>query len=134
MADAMYTPAKESFLTGDFTLASQNIKCLLVDSADYTYSVAHQFHSDITGAGIVATSGNFASKTLTSGVFDAADITLSAVSGDQSEYIIIYADSGVSGTSRLMVKLDSYTGLPVTPNGGNITIQWPSDSARIFSL
>jgi hypothetical protein len=73
-------------------------------------------------------------KTVTLGVADAADITYSSVSGSACAYIIIYKDSGVSATSPLIAKIDDYTGLPVTPNGGNITVSWPNDSNKIFKL
>ena len=135
MADYLYGLGREKFLKGSISWNSDTIKCLLVDSADYTPTQnTDEFHSNVTGAGIVATSGAFANKTTTLGVADADDIVLSSVSGDQSEYIIIYKDTGTSSTSPLIAKIDSYTGLPVTPNGGNITIQWPSDSAKIFKL
>jgi hypothetical protein len=82
----------------------------------------------------VATSGALASKTKTAGVADAADVTLSAVSGDQSEQLVVWADSGVESTSRLILNIDTATGLPVTPNGGDITVQWDSGANKIFKL
>lgn len=135
MASYLYGLGREAFLAGSISWSGDNIKLLLVDSADYTPAQnTDQYHADVTSGGIVATSGNLASKTVTLGVADAADVTLSSVSGDACEYIIIYKDSGVSATSPLIAKIDDYTGLPVTPNGGNITIQFPSDSNKIFKL
>lgn len=133
MASWLYGKGREGFLNADIDWAAHDIKCLLVDGADYTpVQNTHDFHDDVTSGGIVATSGNFASKTSTLGTADAADVTLTSVTGDQCEYIIIYRDSGVSGTSNLIAKIDDYTGLPVTPNGGNITIAWPASG--IFVL
>ena len=77
-------------------------------------------------------SGNLASKTNVLGVCDAADVTFSAVSGDVSEAVVVYRDSGVAGTSELIAYIDTATGLPVTPNGGDITITW--NASGIFSL
>lgn len=135
MASYLYGLGREAFLSGGISWSSADIKCLLVDATDYTPAQnTDQYHAIISGTGIVATSGNFASKTVTLGVADAADVTLSSVSGDQCEYIIIYKDSGSSATSPLIAKIDDYTGLPVTPNGGNITISWPNDSNKIFKL
>jgi len=112
-----------------------NVKALLIDTADYTYSDAHQFHSDVTSGAIVATSSNLSGKTYSSGVFDASDITWSAVTGDQSEAIILYIDTGVSGTSRLVAYVDtSISGAPVTPNGGDINVAWDNGSNKIFAL
>lgn len=135
MADYLYGKGRESFLTGAVNWSSDNIRCNLVDAADYTPAQdTHDFLDDVAGGGIVATSSNFSGKTVTLGVADADDVTLSAVTGDQCEYILIYKHTGTSGTSNLLAKIDSYTGLPVTPNGGNITIAWPSDASRIFKL
>lgn len=134
MANAIYDKARESFLLGQFNLSTDNIKAILVDSASYTPNMStHQFLSDIT-AGIVATSANLASKTTTAGVFDAADVTFTAVSGASAEYIILYQDTGTSTTSRLICLIDTATGLPVTPGGGDITITWDNGSNRVMKL
>lgn len=135
MASGLYAFGRESFLNGDIDWASDNIKVLFVDSADYTVNLAtHQYHSDVTGAGIVATSGNLSGKTSTGGVADASDLTVSTVTGDTFEALVIYKDTGVSGTSILIAYIDDYTGLPCTPNGSNITVAWPNDSNKIFKL
>ena len=134
MANALYTLGRESFLKGEISWSGDNIKSVLVDSADYTPNLAtDQFLSDVAAAGRATngTSANLASKTTTGGAADAADVTLSAVTGDISEYIVIYQDTGSEGSSRLIALIDTATGLPVTPNGGDITIQW---SAPIFTL
>lgn len=133
MASYLYGLGREKFLNADIDWAANDIKCLLADGADYTPAQnTDEFHDDIAGGAIVSTSANFGSKTSTLGTADAADVTLTSVTGDQCEYIIIYRDTGVSGTSPLIAKIDDYTGLPVTPNGGNITIAWPASG--IFVL
>lgn len=135
MASYLYDLAREAFLNGDLDWAGDDIKAVLVDSADYTPSQsADDFLADIAAGGRVATSGNFSGKTTTAGVADAADITFSSVSGDSCEYIIIIHDTTDAATSELIAKIDDYTGLPVTPNGGNITVAWPSDANKIFKL
>jgi hypothetical protein len=135
MSNALYDLGREAFLAGDIAWDTDNIKCVLVDTADYTVNLAtHQYLSDVTAGGRVATSANLASKTIAAGVADAADVVLSSVSGDESEAIVIYQDTGVEGTSRLIAYVDTATGLPVTPNGGDITIQWDSGVNKIFKL
>ncbi len=132
MASALYGLGKEKLLSGAIDLTSDDIKVLLVDAADYTVNLStDEFHSDVTAGGIVATSGNFAGKSVTLGVFDATDITLSSVTGDPCEALVIYKDSGVSGTSPLLAYVDGFS---VTPNGGNITIVWDSGANKIFAL
>lgn len=138
MSTALYDKGREGFAIGAFNWSSggDNFKVICVDAADYSVNLAtHDFLDDVTGAGIVATSANLASLTSTLGVCDAADITFSSVTGDQFEALVIYKDTGgASSTNRLVCYIDSYTGLPCTPNGGNITVAWPNDSNKIFKL
>jgi hypothetical protein len=104
-------------------------------SSGYTPNVAaHQFLSDIPVGSQVAISPAFAGKTSTAGVANANNVTCPAVSGAQSLYIVIYKDTGVAGTSPLLVIFDTATNLPVTPNGGDITVQWDSGTNKIFKL
>lgn len=133
MASYLYGLGREKFLNADIDWAAHDIKCLLADGADYTpVQNTDEFHDDIAGGGIVSTSANLGTKTSTLGTADAADVTLTSVTGDQCEYIVIFRDTGISATSPLIAKIDDYTGLPVTPNGGNITISWPASG--IFVL
>ena len=123
MANALYPKFKEQALQGGVNLSSGNIKAVLIDLADYTYGAAHEFLSDVPAAARVATSGNLASKTFTNGVFDSADPSFAAVTGDVSEALILFIDTGTPGTSRLIAFYDTgVSGLPVTPNSGNISV------------
>jgi hypothetical protein len=135
MANALYDKGREGFLDGSIDWDTDTIKAVLVDSADYTRDLTnHDNLDDVAGAGRVATSSALSSKTVTAGVADAADVTVSSVSGDQFEYIILYKDTGTESTSRLIACIDTATGLPCTPNGGDITIQWDSGANKIFKL
>lgn len=135
MANALYDLARQKFLNADIDWTADDIKVVLVDAADYTVNLAtHEFLSDVPGGARVATSGNLASKTSTAGVADAADVTLTAVTGDPSEALVIYKDTGSAATSPLIAYIDTATGLPVTPNGGDITIAWDNGANRIFKL
>lgn len=135
MANALYDKGRESFLKGEISWSGDNIKTTLVDTATYTADLANdQFLSDIPAGERVATSANLTAKTTTAGVADAADITFTSVTGDQSEALIIYQDTGTPSTSRLIAYIDTATGLPVTPNGGDITVTWDSGVSRIFKL
>lgn len=125
MANALYPTFKEYLLdhSNNTDLNSNNVKVVLVDLADYTYSSAHNFLDDVAAGARVATSGNLASKTIASGVFDSADPTFTAATGDVSEALILYVDSGAAATSPLVAFYDTgVTGLPVTPNGGDINV------------
>ncbi len=134
MASVLYPKAKEAFLSGSINLSSDTIKAVLIDSGTEAYNSADQFLSDITGGGIIGTAQTLASKTVTNGVFDAADITFTSVTGASAEAILIYKDTGSSATSPLIAWIDTGTGLPVTPNGGNITVAWDNGANKIFAL
>lgn len=135
MANAMYDFGRQGFLEGSIDWDTDDIKVVLVDGADYTVNLTtHEFLSDVPSGARVATSGNLASKTVTAGVADAADVTFSTVTGDASEILVIYKDTGSAATSRLIAYIDTATGLPVTPNGGDITVTWDNGSNKIFKL
>jgi hypothetical protein len=135
MASRMYDKGRQKFLEGSIAWLTNDIKVVCVDAADYTIdTAAHEFLSDIPAGGRVGTSGNLSNKTSTLGVADADDVTITGVTGDQFEYVILYKDTGVASTSPLICIFDTGTGLPFTPSGGDITIQFDSGANKIFKL
>jgi len=135
MANAMYGKGREGFANAAVNWLSDDIRCILIDAADYTLSIdTHDFLDDIPAGARVAVSGNLANKTNVLGVLDADDVTFTSVTGDPSEMLVIYKHTGVEATSRLLVSFDTAVGLPVTPNGGNITITFDSGVNKIFKL
>ena len=135
MANALYDKARERFLTGQFNWSTDSIKSVLVDTGAYTVSLtSHEFLSDISSSARVSTSGAFTGKTTTGGAADANDINFSSVSGSSIEAIVIYADTGTEATSPLIAFIDTATGLPITPNGGDIIVTWDNGANKIFKL
>lgn len=125
MANAWFTKGKENVLNGNVDLLTDTIKCVFVDGADYTPNLStHDALDDVPSGGRVGTAQTLGSKTVTNGVFDAADVTFTAITGDPSEYILFYKDSGVESTSYLLWLFDTWTTNPFTPNGGNCTVQF----------
>jgi hypothetical protein len=135
MANALFDSARAQFLQADLDL-DDSIVLVCVDHADDTpVPATDDFLDDILGAARVATSGALASKTFTAGVFDAADVTLTTVAGDPFESIVLYDNTpGTEATKDLIAFIDTATGLPCTPNGGNINIVWDAGANRIFKL
>jgi len=134
MANAVYPNYKEALLDGgtNISLSAGTVKVALVDTGTYTYSAAHDFYDDVS-AGTIGTPQTIGSKTVTDGLFDGADVTFTAVSGTTVEALVIYIDTGTPATSRVVAYFDTgVTGLPVTPNGGDITITW--NGSGIFQL
>jgi hypothetical protein len=133
MANAIYPKYKEALISGsaNISLSSGTVKVALVDTAVYTYSAAHEFLTSLTGT--VGTAPTLGSKTVTNGVFDAADPTWTAVTGSTAEALVVYIDTGVAGTSRLVAYIDTgITNLPVTPNGGDIVLA--INASGLFAL
>jgi hypothetical protein len=135
MANALFDSYRSQCLTADVDL-DDSIKLVFVDHADDTPNPASDdFLDDIGAAARVATSGAFASKTFTAGVFDAADVTVAAVTGDPFESIVIFNDTpGTEATKDLIAFIDTATGLPLTPSGTDVTVQWDAGANRIFKL
>ena len=136
MANAIYDLARQSFLSGSPSIDwdTDDIKCPLVRSSDYTPNLGtDQYLSSVPTR--VADSANLSGKSATNGVADAADVTFTSVAaGAAIQYILIWKDTGVAATSPLIALLDTATGLPVTPNGGDITIAWDNGANKIFKL
>jgi hypothetical protein len=139
MANAIYPLYKQAVLEGASN-ASLNVDdatdgpfVVLTDTGDVSYSASHDFYNDVVAA-TVGTEQRLDNPTCTTGTFDAADVTFTSVSGDQCEALTIYRhNSGANTTWRLVAYLDtSQTGLPVTPNGGNISIAW--NASGIFTI
>lgn len=131
MASAMYAKALISLLKGEINLETDDIRAMIVDTADETFNDADQYVSDITGAGIVARSGALQNKTLgvvSKGTFDADDITLTSVTGDSTETVIVYKYNVADSSARLIAWCEG----SVTPNGNNITISW--NALGIFTI
>jgi len=142
MANALFDPGREGILDATISVSIATVKAVLVRG--YTFSAAHKFVSDMTGAGgvIVATSGALATKTETNGIFDALDVVWAAVpTGAAITSCIIYQSSAVTGgadiaatAQRLIGYIDTATGLPITPNGTDITCVWDNTTNKIFKL
>jgi hypothetical protein len=135
MANALFDKARQRFLEGQFNWNTDTIKAVLVDTGTYTVNLsAHEFLSDISGGARIATSGAFTGKATTGGAADANDVTFTSVTGASIEAIVLYKDTGTDATSPLIAFIDTATGLPITPNGGDIIVTWDNGANKIFKL
>jgi hypothetical protein len=134
MANALYGLGKQKMLSGSINFSADTIKAALVTTS-YTPNLAtDEFYSTIS-ANVVGTPQTLGTKTVTLGVFDAADATFSAVAGGSTCLgVVLYKDTGVAGTSPLLALIDTITGFPLATNGGDIQIVWDNGAYKIFSL
>ena len=133
MANAIYPKYKQALLdaSSNVDLNDGTVKVALIDTGVYPYTSTDEFYSSVSG--VVGTPQTINNTTVTNGLFDGDDVTYTSVTGNSVEALLIYIDTGSAATSRLVAWLDtSVSGLPVTPNGGDITIQW--NASGIFQL
>lgn len=135
MASAHYNITLASYLTAGLNLSSDTIKVRLVRTSGYTFAQTHDFINDVTAAiGTDATLGTKSIPTTSAdgGTFDAADAVFTAVgAGAAIDALVIYKDTGNVATSPLLCYIDGFS---VTPNGGDITIQWQATNPFIFKI
>ena len=135
MANTLYDAARKRFLEAQINWMTDTVKVILVDTGAYTPQTSvHQYLSDIPTSARIAGPVTLTAKSTTGGAADAADITFTAVSGASIEAIIIYVDSGTEATSPLIAFIDTATGLPITPNGGDIIVTWDNGTNKIFKV
>lgn len=130
MADTWYDEGRNGIL-GNGThaqpdLDTNDIRVGLRDEGTTAVNVTTQVDlADIVSA-LVAQSDALAGKTVgtvAAGVFDHTDEVLSSVSGASVESLDYYDyATATDATSPLLWNIDSWTGLPLTPNGGDVTL------------
>jgi hypothetical protein len=144
MANTLFDSGRQGFLDGDISWTADTIRVMLVDhGVDTPVPGTDVFFSDIAAGARVGNSGGsaradmpaLAGKTSTDGVADANDTTFTTVpAGPSLESVVGFKDSGADGTSPLIFFDDVATNLPITPNGGDIVVNWDSGPNRIFKL
>jgi hypothetical protein len=108
----------------DLSSGGDTIKVMLRDEGTTALNLSTQVdYADISAASIGTdqTVGSQTVGTAGVGAFDHALVTWTGVTGNDVESLDYYKDSGIAGTSPLICNIDSATGLPVTPNSGDIT-------------
>lgn len=119
-----YGPGKQH-LAGAGSALTAVLKAQVIDEASYTYA---RTHATMEAANFPAGSKEGSpSPTLTNvtvnaaGEIDCDDFTVSSLSGDPSEAVVIYIETAATDASR--IPLLYINGLSITPNGGNYTFQ-----------
>lgn len=137
MANTLYNIARKQFLEAQINWDTDDIKCRLIKTSEYSFSATHVNMTDIPGSSRVGSEMTLTTSVTNEGAADANDVTFAAVeSGHQIGAIIIYKqDSGGTDADTVMIAyLDTATGLPITSNGGDIIVTWDNGVNRIFRL
>ena len=134
MANAWYRKGAEKVLLAQANFDTDTIKARLVKNTYAQNLSTDEFISSVTEI-TGSTDQTLANTSVTDGVFNADDITFTAVpAGETSEGVVIYKDTGVAETSPLLMYIDTITGFPLATNGGNVVIQWDNGAYKIVSL
>ena len=136
MANTLYDKARQRFLEAQIDWMSDTIKCMLVDTGAYTPNTsAHEHLSDIPTSARITPPVTLTNKSTAGGAADAADCTFTSVSSTENiEAIVIFKDTGDEATSPLLAYIDTATGLPIQPNGGDIIVTWDNGANKIFKV
>ncbi len=150
MANLVYNTGKlrlVSGATGEIDLLVDVIKIMALEANDDPDDPDEEFVAGVLGAGdaleLTSTgyTGGFggagrltlASKTLTvdqannRAEFDAADITWTSISQAAAETLVglvMLTEITNDAASPVIMAIDTATGLPLTPNGSDITVTW----------
>jgi hypothetical protein len=132
VANALYGKFKEALLNKEHDLDTDAVKATLIDKAYYdaattiltdtTYVAGTNGVADL--AKVAASASLQAAATITGGVFNTADFTWASVSGAVSEAILLWNDTPTTPVADPLIAWydDGMTGMPVTPNGGDINV------------
>ena len=135
MANTLYDYCRQRFLEAQINWMTDTIKVILVSTSAYTPQTAvHQYLADIPVSARIAGPVTLTAKATTGGAADAADCTFTSVSGATINAIVIYKDTGTEATSPLIAYIDTATGLPITPNGGDTIVTWDNGVNKIFRV
>lgn len=129
----MYPFGISAAFAGDAALDTLTVQACLImtGAAGYTYNSGHDFFNHVSafarasnGIGTLGTKAISASGSAL--IFDAADVTLSSVTGAASGSVfhayVVYASAAGGDAASQLISYNELTA-PVTANGGNITIQ-----------
>ena len=139
MAQVVYNAKLKALLDGTFDFAAADIRVLLLQANSDINADDANVGAVLTRAGTAElTSTNYSRQALggqatnqnntdNRAEFDANDVTFSSVAQAASETVtgvlVFVHDTNDAGSTPLFFD-DTLTGLPLTPNGSDITITW----------
>lgn len=141
MANAAFTNFKAGVLGADFDLVVATVKAMLVRG--YSFNAANVTVADIVSAGgtVNGTSAALSNPTITGGVFDADDTSITTTASASNHVLILAQTSAVTGGADLptsgqlvIAYYDTGTGLPIQPGTGTVTVTWSAGAAKILAV
>lgn len=134
MANELYKIAKQKLGTAQINLSTAVVKAAFVGPGYVPNLSTDEFHTTIA-AHIVGVPQTLVDPTLTLGVYDADDAVFPGIAaGSTISAIVLFIETGVSGTSPLLAYIHEVTGLPAATSGAGYTVPWDNGPNKIFSL
>ena len=136
MANILYSNARQLFLTAKLDwVGDPSYKVMLINTQNYQPKADDdKVLADIPANARVTVGMPLVSRAGVAGAADADDVTFAGVSGSNVGALVIYRDNGSDSASELIAFIDTATGLPITPNGGDIIVVWDNGVNKIFRL
>lgn len=140
MSNQLFNQGRECFLNGSVSWGTAPIVMALWGTTmTNTYaSTAYpaNYASAVAFAGVPLGTAALTSMGVASGIASAADTTAVAVATSSTAItcIVLYANQVTAGSPLIAFIDTAASGLPITPNGGNITVSWSRGANLIFKL
>ena len=142
MANALYDTGRNYFLNASINWVTTPVRMGFVSISNqptaYVVSLVGDtvYASVPTGARVGFSVASLGTKTTSAGIADAADSLMTAVSGPTVGAVLLFASTATANAADwpLIAYIDTATGLPVGPNGGDITVQWDNGTNKVFKL
>jgi len=133
--NALFDNGRQAFLEGRVAWLTDTIRAALVDTSAGNYVCnleTDETLESIPEGAIVAISEPFQNKTAHAGVGACPRARFKLVSGPMAGALVLFKDGGSPAASPLICYLDTGPGIPVTPAGGPVEIEW--DERPIFRI
>lgn len=125
MATVVYPKAKAAMLSPGIDLLASTVRIQMFDD-DVVYDATDEFLSNVTGTALGA-AVEITSKDVTSGQFTGSIGAFTPPLGGTVVALIIFIDTGVAGTSRVLAWLDTKadtTPLSIPTTGASMLLHW----------
>lgn len=125
MANEVYPKAKAAMLSGDVDVLVSTVRIQMFDD-DVVYDATDDFLDDVVGTA-VGSAIEITSKDVTSGQFTGSIGAFTPPNGFTVTALIVFVDTGVASTSRLLAWLDTKadtTPISIPTTGGAMLLHW----------
>jgi hypothetical protein len=135
VANSLYPKYLDDLLNGAYDTVTASIGCALLNNSasysssdtDFTALVANRIGSTVDLTGV----------TLTGVTISANSVTFTGISASLTvKAVVLFHDTGGGASGALIAWFDTGTGLPLTTDGSDVTVNWNNTptAGNIFAL